>query len=48
MAAILPIVPPPQRAQFSTEWDFTVGSPQWTFIKQALTSVNRTETPWGA
>lgn len=31
---------------FSTELDFTTGSPQWTFIKDALLSVNRSDTPW--
>ena len=32
--------------QFSTEWDFTTGSPQWSFIRDALASVDRAVTPW--
>ena len=30
----------------TTEWDFTTGSPQWTFLKNALASVDRSVTPW--
>lgn len=30
----------------STEHDFTVGSPQYTYIKSHLSSVDRSKTPW--
>jgi hypothetical protein len=30
----------------STESNFTIGSPQWNFLKNDLASVNRTKTPW--
>lgn len=30
----------------STEYNFTVGSPQWTFLRDTLDGVDRTVTPW--
>lgn len=31
---------------FSAEVDFTTGSVQWTFLRDAIAAVNRTATPW--
>jgi len=30
----------------TTEWDFSTSSSQWTWLKGALASVNRSATPW--
>ena len=30
----------------TTEWDFTTGSAQWTYLKGALSAIDRNVTPW--